>query len=472
MRKLILFCLLFTQMHKAYADKEYLNSELISKRASLCESNESKEQDIIKYLTQNNPRIYSELEWNDIKIPAPRPGLLRLINLLFSEEHKDGVTYTSESVIEKYPQVKNCKHEICIVQKIFGEKEGPYYLYFLHKYKFNISPYATKIYSSDIYNGRSRFKLNELKDIDHALSILPKNVFRHYDINTQFKKINHYNNNTIANSTLSFFSIFSDLSSHERIGTVIHELGHNIAEKIAKDALDEEKKWTSFSWDISKGVYEAERLNDNQEFVSWYAKHNPVEDFAENFTAYVLNPSFMKKIDAKKYDFMKRFVFGGIEYTTDKKCYISNNVSDVSSKSNGVRCIDDFITSIKNADSRDVNKCFIEKRNDLKNVPLNIDVENLNEILSEDEIKGMQEEILEEFVTKAFKAPMECQGRYPSFAFETGKELMDNGYILYFMATDLCRWARTGVGLRNVEESEKTLRSSLKDILRQRVFRD
>jgi hypothetical protein len=70
-------------------------------------------------------------------------------------------------------------------------------------------------------------------------------------------------------------------------------------------------------------------LKSSQDFMSTYSKMNIYEDFAETYCWYVMNgDEFRIKAKAspvlkQKYEYMKKFVFGDIEYELDTDGHIA-----------------------------------------------------------------------------------------------------------------------------------------------------
>ena len=57
-----------------------------------------------------------------------------------------------------------------------------------------------------------------------------------------------------------------------------------------------------------------------KQFISQYAMTNPAEDFAESFLAYRMAPKKLQRVSPKRYDYIKKNVFKGLEFDSQKDC--------------------------------------------------------------------------------------------------------------------------------------------------------
>jgi hypothetical protein len=103
--------------------------------------------------------------------------------------------------------------------------------------------------------------------------------------------------------------IYHHDSSKIMYDTIAHEIGHNAAENLEPELVNQ---WNT--------LYEcsSERLissgGEQDEFVTEYATITSAEDFAETYSFYVNDPEFVKAVCPQKYDFMKNYVFDGLEF--------------------------------------------------------------------------------------------------------------------------------------------------------------
>jgi hypothetical protein len=92
------------------------------------------------------------------------------------------------------------------------------------------------------------------------------------------------------------------LTPQDILSTLTHEVGHNVYYNLRLDAPALLTQWTKL---YQQGVG----------FVSDYAGTSDVEDFAESYRAYVLQPALLQQASPVKYEFMRANVFGGYEYS-------------------------------------------------------------------------------------------------------------------------------------------------------------
>lgn len=484
MKKTLSTCLLFLQifgMTKTYADT-YEQIEPISKKLKICSSKE----DPLKYLTNKNKRQSDyKVWWRDIEIPAARPGLLRLLTRMFSRETDNESVQANMDVIKVFPGIDKCKHEVCIIKNIFGEEEGIYYFYLLDKYNFNISPYASYFdVRGDMYEDSHLFTLEELKNIADVFNMLPVELFKHFKFGSHFKKIDRDKapdkENVIADSAMRFYSLFSRLDKEEQAATIIHEIGHNMADSLGLKSLDETAAWYEISgWKRNEAkdadgkieVSYTYNLQSNN-FVSEYAKSSPVEDFAEAFAAYVVNPNFLKQKSIKKYNYMKNVIFGGIEYTGNS-CKTQGskeiNIKLEESGNNVSSCLNEFVLGIKSVSEVEFNRCLIKNYAQTESVVLTLGDDDAKMLLGNEFVSKKQSEVVNLFVNNVFVNPSYCLSNdsYPFLAFDYNKSGIDEyeaKMYLYNHAKDLCRWSK------NASQNEHELRGNLSRILKNRVF--
>lgn len=93
----------------------------------------------------------------------------------------------------------------------------------------------------------------------------------------------------------------ANLTPSDIINTLTHEIGHNVYFNLRIDNPDSIKQWTDL-------------YQHDDGFVSDYARTNELEDFAETYWAYVLQPQLLLSASPAKYEFMRLNVFAGREY--------------------------------------------------------------------------------------------------------------------------------------------------------------
>lgn len=206
---------------------------------------------------------------------------------------------------------ENCHKVKCAVDHIFGKDIGVKLLYALDKYEMNMSEYTDKNFS--------RWEAKEIDLILEAMDDLPSTLFP-FDVN---KDLKHYkrgygpSESTLANASINIFSPWDYESTESKMQTIVHEIGHNIGHHFD---LDENKEWLDFSgWEMKNDVWTAHK---SDAIVSKYGQTNPSEDFAESIVGYRYNPASLKKHSPEKYEYIKKYVFQGLEFDKEENCQI------------------------------------------------------------------------------------------------------------------------------------------------------
>ncbi|MCO4753245.1 MAG: hypothetical protein KC478_02130, partial [Bacteriovoracaceae bacterium] len=248
------------------------------------------------YLIQNshNTKINTQLFGMDL---SDDPELIELLKNLVEVE-KNVVPWKALKQ-KQFNLPKSCESAVCAAEEIFGKDKGPKLLYALKKYGVNLSHLRRK--DTDAWNGQ------EVDLILEALDDLPQSLVPFKD---NLRLVRNTRGATpggnYANAQIMVFDSFEEKSKYEKMGTIIHELGHRVGE-IGK--VEETPEWRELSkWEESNEQWTP--MKDS--FVGMYAKTNPFEDFAETFVAYRYNPETLKEVAPKKYEFMKYYVFQGL----------------------------------------------------------------------------------------------------------------------------------------------------------------
>ncbi|MCF7836816.1 hypothetical protein K9N08_03920 [Candidatus Gracilibacteria bacterium] len=180
--------------------------------------------------------------------------------------------------------------------------------------------------------------------LEKTLTAIPENLTDSLDeLKLFFSKRNPRG---LSNSHLIELRCAS-LEEAEIVSVFVHELGHIVDlgklkgvsfapsgfldGKLKIPADDPSIAFYKLSWrDEAKQKYIAER----KDFVSGYAMTDPFEDFAESFNFYVLHGADFRAITnestvlAKKYDFMKKEVFSGLEFKSERNTENEKRVWD------------------------------------------------------------------------------------------------------------------------------------------------
>lgn len=276
---------------------------------------------------------------------------------------------------------KECKTALCISEKLFGKKLGTKLLYMISRYGLNGSHL--------VFKDARAWGEDELDSYLQGIQDLPSFILP-MNNNKMCIHDKEENGKTMANASITFFAGLDDKDKEEKEYTTYHELSHYISGELEIDHnpewlalsgwdVDLIKKWeiekaikksketnTSFSaidltkkpisiFDINKPkntfdlgypsvktkdmfanldknlleiqIFHKAMVPKNKDnIISEYGETNPAEDFAETMSAYRFKPELLKEISPKKYEFIKKNVFGGIEFTSKRKCRDSNSI--------------------------------------------------------------------------------------------------------------------------------------------------
>lgn len=271
------------------------------------------EESMLNYINRNNSaQPLASDNFFGIQLEDESPHKIALLKKLTEFDGLWNIMDKSKNIESQktFNIPSDCKKVICAAKSIFGENQGPKLLYLLDKYELNLS--------HEIDDNITAWKDSQLDTILEAVDDLPAHLIP-FERNQYFK---HYKNgygpsaSTLANATITFYDPWDDLDSSEmQMYTVIHEIGHNIGSRLNQD---EDPEWLNITgWMELDGEWKSYR-DDKQ--VSKYGATNPAEDFAEAFSGYRYDPERLKRISPKKYEYMKKNVFLGLEYTSEAKC--------------------------------------------------------------------------------------------------------------------------------------------------------
>ena len=221
-----------------------------------------------------------------------------------------------------------CKDILCASQRIFGNPRGIYLLYAQHKYGIRLSRY------SHVNADPEGFKLNELKSILMALDTIPNSIQdRDYILRYRsfFRFLKGYSNKNngpsiMANASGSVFDLFTEIGEFKQFYVIVHEIGHRAGYREYPESekhidLSKSEEWLTISgfYNINKGnklIKDYEKLSFRTS-ISSYGDTSPIEDFAESYVMYRLDPQQMKSKFPQRYDFMRDYIFDRREYTED-----------------------------------------------------------------------------------------------------------------------------------------------------------
>lgn len=416
-----------------------------------------------------------------------RSGLIDLFIKLTSRQDEDHQYKASE--VFPNDDYKKCKDTICLADSIFGKGLGAYYLYILDEYNLNLSHLDNKKgYGED---GRDRhhqvvkYTEEELRSILIPLKMLPKSSLDRIKYNYPMKRIKRHKGNTIANATVHLFNLWGEIDNRDKIITIIHELGHVLSDVISEEGIDESKDWAKLSnwkWDREAffAIYDAQRDYTYQNFVSGYARNNPVEDFAESFTAYIVNPSYLLEKAPKKYEFIKNRVFAGTEYS-NLYCKIESDPFDYTSALNSLgplermqianECEYSFTKTMKSLDMNEFNICVAKEIQKSEELPLSISPEYLelqfkNNLVVDD----LKRRVISNLVMPIAEQPYEnlsAMNLLTTMKPNYGKWGISSE--VRELNSDLHRWMQRRLEFLKLEKSSENAQKVLKEILFQRA---
>lgn len=425
----------------------------------------------------------SELIFHGVKIEKPRTGLVALlIDLLPKNE---GAIKIPTSKIFSNGNYKNCKDSICLADSIFGKGLGAYYLYILDEYNLNLSHLSDeKDYEGGLRHARSMtFTKEELISVLIPLRMLPKESLKLIKYNYPLKRINKYKGNTIANATMHLFNLWGTSSYSEKMVTIVHELGHVFGDSLGEKSPDTSDEWASLSgwqWDREKlfDIYDNSIHSNSANFVSSYAKNNPVEDFAESFTAYILNPEYIKAEAPMKYQYLKKNIFANLEYdmitcSKTKEIDLAEYLQDLDKmeiKSIARQCEYSFTKTLMSLDMSEFQKCVIGHVLGMDSYPLSLPISVAQETLKQSKnYNQIREEIVDQF---AEEIPEISQGVLDHVLL---MDSMKPGYGDFDYSSDVAnlnkllnRWVQRRLELEEKPITTQNVKAAMKKILLER----
>jgi len=476
-----------TQAAGTYADQtSQINTALESCGSSVDSAAIEKE------LKESSPiNEGSSIEFYGVKLKNFRPNLVgHMSKLIHVSDRGNGAAekYQIKELEKEFPGINNCRDTFCIADKVFGEGNGAYYLYFLDKYNLNLSHVSNEIMYKETtlrFKGPIKYKKAELDAVYSALRILPVQYFEDFEYGSHMKRINRNKGNTIANATISYFNLWGKQSRHEKVITVIHELGHRMSDFIMKDGADFSEEWASISnWKYNRdsvyGMYfGAKRDYSKRNFVSNYAKSNPAEDFAESFTSFVLTPQFLRQVAPQKYEFMKRVVFGepsisslclsGESNGLDLKLDLED-LSEDDHRELAESCLNEYITSMNESNMSEFNSCILRKVNGIDFLPLGMSSSTIKKSMRYSEnykkVMGHASDALMSTVSGIYV----CDS-HPSLLFNAVDDIFkDYPMSLNDLSKNACRWGKSHLRVNKLDFNEENFSNSIKKVFEMRAL--
>ena len=477
-------CLLLSLLFNFYTSALDMSDESVNRTVRACMSSESLESDYLKKeLEAKYPESNYPIELYDIKIEKPRSGLVMLLTRLLAR--KDGDRKINFSEVFKDQEYLSCEDSFCLADKAFGEGVGVYYLYILDKFNLDLSPYSNyKSGDLDRFSKLTKYSKKELIALLKAVQLLPEESLKSLKFGYDAKKSNYYKGNTLANASINFFKLWSDTHEGDQIYTVIHEIGHVVADLVYEEkngiissGIDASSKWAELSewkWDKSQflSMYSATHPYYIGNFVSSYAKSNPAEDFAESFTTYILNPEVLKAKAMDKYNFIKKYIFADVEYSNllcNKGVESFENdinfdmINYMSIKQN---CVEEFVKASVSLNFDKLNRCIYRHGFNKFSAPLNLTSKKLAKLLDK---KNIRKQAVRDLITNLFKNV----NSYDFCKMGSGGSVYLNSefYIseVSELGKNLCRWSMNSEKRKGVEYTDDQAKEFMINLLERRM---
>lgn len=219
-----------------------------------------------------------------------------------------------KKIASEYKIGAECSKVLCAMEKIWGKEYAVKLLYLKMKHNFNSSELA--------FENSDRFTAAEIDDVIVGLEDLPQHFQPLGNTNqrlTHFKRgytLKQYEGTTLANAVVMLFDPWDKKSSLTKQYTIFHEMSHNVSGKL--NDMDESPEWLKLSGWVKKG--DDWSASPSACETSKYGMTNPWEDFAESLSSFRYNGAQFKAKCPEKFEFVKKNVFKGIDYTEVKNC--------------------------------------------------------------------------------------------------------------------------------------------------------
>jgi len=481
----LVICLTFIQVYSYSAYEHFMHgnffevTENIRNHSKVLNESEQKDYLINKH---RDSELGETIEIYGVELTEYNSRLVSLLSTLSGNSPKVSIN-------------KNCDNLFCIADEIFGKDLGVYYLYILDRYNINLSPYDLNLSSTD---GLKRdelfiglFQREELQSFVIALSLIPDVYYESFR-NKPAKRVNSYaqsGQNVLANSRMHYYSPWLRSSTIEKISTILHEIGHNVADMTYSKA-DNNNVWNGFSgWYKRKENGETKWFHNSGKFVSRYSETSPVEDFAEAFTAFIINAEFLKKTSIKKFNYIKNEIFYGQDYTLEIDSLMQlkmakeklregiESLDDKKIDSLVFSCFDDYMEFTFRDNKNSFYKCML-----MKIVPDKIilsPVFQSRDIYSSLNTHRTFQNIVDKLVQRFMKlvrrdldqSRIELCSESPLYIFDSDSYLFNKRtkWITYDSGEKLCRWVNVRLRVLNQEVTKENFKNALEVILKQRL---
>ncbi|OUR95643.1 hypothetical protein A9Q84_14160 [Halobacteriovorax marinus] len=199
----------------------------------------------------------------------------------------------------------------CNLFKDVGYQRGTMMLYIFSKYGVNTTHHVTEKYEFlQKYNDHQKpFTKEELLAIVIGLDLFGDNIeyFEADKLTMTYADINK--GNTTGNALIYFFMKWRSTSLVSKVGTVLHEMYHNLAGSYSEYSgkglrIDSSDEWMSLHKESRKIV----NTNGFDCFVSGYAYTNFAEDAAETLVTYFHNREVLERLCPQKLEFIDEVI--------------------------------------------------------------------------------------------------------------------------------------------------------------------
>jgi len=276
-------------------------------------------QDRMKFISHHLNKDPLSAQVQGVNFVDESPELIYRFKQLTSpsEEFGPGLERTVPPLTQRYPELKKCNKVVCALGEIFGPT-WVNVLYLLMKYDINVSHLA--------FINASPMSLKETEVIIRAMTLVPHHL-QSFSLNQKlirfkigFTRAIYGSKNVIANASMEFFDLWPQMQSSEKmILAAYHEFAHNWSTSLSHFYdLDTSKEWLIASgWDK---ISQKDKNSPPPSVVSIYGSTKPGEDFAETASLYRFGGARLKQISPSRYEYMKNYVYGGIEFLDGNNC--------------------------------------------------------------------------------------------------------------------------------------------------------
>lgn len=213
----------------------------------------------------------------------------------------------------KIKAAQKCNSIECALLELFESQEVlTKVIYIVSKYELNTSAYYN-VDAAQLTSDQLDIVLRAIRLVPKKLMPLKKNkrLVRHINETIGYR----HKSMIYANASIELYAPWvKELDQDGKTYALFHEFAHNLG---YKDNLGRNYNW----WKLSDWIdHPMGWRYDRSKMISKYGASNPSEDAAESIVAYRLDPHKLKKIAPLKYNYLKKHIFDGVEFTSSKAC--------------------------------------------------------------------------------------------------------------------------------------------------------